>query len=61
MTEAGKRIAFLIEKSFAEWDSIHGDGWNAAYIKLVPTVYHQAARAICAEFEPIRENGKQKP
>jgi hypothetical protein len=50
MTEVEKRIAFLIKQAFDEWDSIHGDGWNEPYLKLVPTVYHQAARTICEEF-----------
>jgi hypothetical protein len=60
MTETEKRVAFLIKQAFDEWDSIHGDGWNEAYLKSVPTVYHQAARAVCAELGPKR-TGKRSP
>lgn len=52
MTADEEHIAFVIKQAFDEWDSVHAGGWNEAYMKLVPTAFHQAAMAVCAHLAP---------
>jgi hypothetical protein len=40
------QIAKIIYKAMAEWDRIHGDGWNEPYLTPVPSMFHLAAKRI---------------
>ena len=44
---AVRGIAFWLREAEQEWVQVHGDGWNEAYLRLVPTLHHQMARKIC--------------
>ena len=48
MTE--ERLVQIMKTAEREWDLIHGDGWNEAYVTQVPTCWHLVARRILEEL-----------
>jgi hypothetical protein len=51
------QILRILQQAEGEWDKTHADGWNTAYLTLIPSLYHLQAKRIHEAMQEADHHG----